>query len=203
MTASKSAPNPLAETTGDSAQAPSSASSSSVARETQVEESDLSDEILSYLPALRAYGRSLTKDANEADDLLQETLLKALANTHRFQRGTNLRAWLFTIERNTFYSDYRRRKRESPGEADPENMLETGANQEWSMKMEAVKGALSQLPNDQRDALVLVGGLGLSYEEAAEICGCPLGTIKSRVNRGRAGLLKLLDVESQEDYLRG
>lgn len=163
---------------------------------------NLEDEILTLLPTLRAYARSLTKNANDADDLLQETLMKALANVRRFERGTNLRAWLFTIERNTFYSEYRRRKRESLSEADLDRMSGSNGDQEWSMELGAVKGALNELPCDQRDAVVLVGGIGLSYEEAAEICGCPLGTIKSRVNRGRAGLLKLLQAESREGYLK-
>lgn len=159
------------------------------------------DEILALLPALRAYAQSLTRNANDADDLLQETLTKALANVHRFKRGTNLRAWLFTIERNTFYSEYRRRRREFPSNADPDGVSGANGSQEWSIELDAVKEALAELPCDQRDAVVMVGGIGLSYEEAAEVCGCPLGTIKSRVNRGRAGLLKLLQAKSPEAYL--
>lgn len=157
----------------------------------------LEEEILDLLPALRAYGLSLTKSPADADDLVQETLLKALANVHRFQRGTNLRAWLFTIERNTFYSEYRRRKREMPSEADPSDIIGSDGAQEWSVELDDVKGALAALPCDQRDAVVLVGGIGLSYEEAASICECPLGTIKSRVNRGRTGLQKILDRKSR------
>lgn len=159
------------------------------------------DEILTLLPVLRAYAQSLTRNANDADDLLQETLTKALANAHRFKRGTNLRAWLFTIERNTFYSEYRRRKREFPSAMDPDGVSGANGSQEWSIELDAVKDALAELPCDQRDAVVMVGGIGLSYEEAAEVCGCPLGTIKSRVNRGRAGLLKLLQAKSPEAYL--
>lgn len=158
---------------------------------------NLEEEILDLLPALRAYALSLTKSPTDADDLVQETLLKALANTHRFQPGTNLRAWLFTIERNTFYSEYRRRKREAPSEADPSEIIGTDGAQEWSAELDDVKGALAALPCDQRDAVVLVGGIGLSYEEAAAICDCPLGTIKSRVNRGRNGLQKILNRKSR------
>lgn len=157
----------------------------------------LEEEILDLLPALRAYGLSLARSPADADDLVQETLLKALANAHRFQRGTNLRAWLFTIERNTFYSEYRRRKREIPSEADLGGTIGDDGAQEWAMELDDVKGALAALPCDQRDAVVLVGGIGLSYEEAASICDCPLGTIKSRVNRGRTGLHKILEQKSR------
>lgn len=163
---------------------------------------DLNDEILTLMPALRAYARSLASSTSEADDLLQETLVKALANTHRFTPGTNLRAWLFTIQRNTFYTLHRKKAREYSGEVDPDTMLQSSASQEWTLKAKAVNEALNALPNDQREALVLVGGAGLSYEEAAAVCGCALGTIKSRVNRGRNGLLDILEVATHHDYLQ-
>lgn len=161
----------------------------------------LRDEILDLIPALRAFARSLTRDAAEADDLLQETLLKALASIHQFQKGTNLRAWLFTIERNTFYTKYRKRQREAPAPFDEMNGPRAQPEQYWSVKMKALHTAVQKLPPDQREALMLVGGAGMSYEEAAEICDCALGTIKSRVSRARCRVLELLDCESYEDFL--
>lgn len=158
-------------------------------------------QILELIPSLRAFARSLTKSPSEADDLLQETLVKALANIHQFAPGTNLRAWLFTIERNTFYTNYHRKRRESAVPVDDMYGISCQPSQEWSLKLKVVHTALQQLPNDQREALVLVGGAGLSYEEAAEICGCALGTIKSRVSRARTRLMELLKVDDDEEFL--
>lgn len=158
-------------------------------------------EILDLIPSLRAFARSLTRSPTEADDLLQETLLKALANIHQFSPGTNLRAWLFTIERNTFYTNYHRKRRETAVPVEEMHGVYSEPSQEWSLKLRTVHKALQRLPEDQREALVLVGGAGLSYDEAAEICGCALGTIKSRVSRARTRLLELLDVGKDENFL--
>jgi len=157
--------------------------------------------ILELVPALRAFAMSLTRNASDADDLVQETLMKALAAVDQLQPNSNLKAWLFTIERNTYYTIYRRRRRES-GRA-LEDLRERGCepSQEWSLKLKAIHGAIEQLPLDQKEALMLVGGAGMSYEEAAEICGCALGTIKSRINRGRSRLLQLLDSDSHREWL--
>lgn len=164
----------------------------------------LQREVLEFMPALRAFARSLTRNRTEADDLVQETLLKALSNIDKFDPGTNLRAWLFTILRNTYYTEIRKRRRESDGlsvlSQQDSNM---GPSQEWSMTLNSLKDALAQLPDDQREALVLVGAAGLSYEEAAEVCGCALGTIKSRVNRARAKLLVLMGAEATGDVVEG
>ncbi len=165
------------------------------------EPSELRSEILELIPALRAFARSLTRDAAEADDLLQETLVKALASIHQFRPGTNLRAWLFTIERNTFYTNYRKRRREAVSDLDETNGPSNRPEQDWTLKMRALHSAVQGLPPDQREALMLVGGAGMSYEEAATICNCALGTIKSRVSRARCRLLELLEVESYEDFL--
>lgn len=164
--------------------------------------SDLHDEVLDVLPSLKAYARSLTRSSVEADDLLQETLTKALAASRQFTPGTNLRAWLFTIQRNTFYSDCNRRRREATSIYQSMPSQYSEGNQEWSLKMRAVRAALAELPREQEEALVLVAGSGVSYEEAAEICGCSIGTIKSRINRGRCRLLYLLQVNSHGEYLR-
>ncbi|TCT03922.1 sigma-70 family RNA polymerase sigma factor [Aquabacter spiritensis] len=165
---------------------------------------DLRAQVLELMPALRAFGRSLTRNRTEADDLVQETLLKALSNIDKFDPGTNLRAWLFTILRNTYYTEIRKRRRESDGistlSQQDSNM---GPGQEWSVTLRSLKEALELLPSDQREALVLVGAAGLSYEEAAEVCGCALGTIKSRVNRARAKLLVLMGANETADVVEG
>lgn len=157
--------------------------------------------IVELLPALRAFARSLTRNPAEADDLLQETLVKALDKIHQFTPGTNMKAWLFTIERNVFYSRYRKRCREGGQVAEDAIELSCEPEQEWMMKMKAMHRALDQLPEDQREVLVLVSGAGLSYVKAAEVCGCALGTIKSRVSRARARLLTLLQVKNQAEFL--
>jgi len=164
----------------------------------------LRSQVLEFLPALRAFARSLTRNRTEADDLVQETLLKALSNIDRFDPGTNLRAWLFTILRNTYYTDMRKRRRENEGlSALAQQDSNVGPSQEWSMTLQSLQDALGQLPDDQREALVLVGAAGLSYEEAAEVCGCALGTIKSRVNRARTKLLALMGAEATADVVEG
>jgi len=157
---------------------------------------DWRNEITQLIPALRAFAWSLSRNRSDADDLVQETLAKALTNRDRFEPGTNLRAWLFTILRNTYYSNALRRRREIRDETGAYAMsLACPPMQDWSLAMRALQAALAELPDDHRDALILVGGAGFSYEEAAEVCGCALGTIKSRVNRARAKLLKLMDVK--------
>ncbi|MBV9509739.1 MAG: sigma-70 family RNA polymerase sigma factor, partial [Caulobacteraceae bacterium] len=112
----------------------------------------------------------------------------------RFEPGTNLRAWMFTIRRNTYYTSAARRRREVSDESGKYSAaLTAAANQDWSVTLHALEAALQQLPAEHREALVLVGAAGMTYEEAAEICGCALGTIKSRVNRARARLLKIME----------
>lgn len=165
---------------------------------------DLRTQVLEFLPALRAFARSLTRNRTEADDLVQETLLKALSNIDKFDPGTNLRAWLFTILRNTYYTEIRKRRRENEGMgALAQQDTNIGPSQEWSATLTSLKDALAQLPDDQREALVLVGAAGLSYEEAAEVCGCALGTIKSRVNRARQKLLVLMGADDTADVVAG
>lgn len=154
------------------------------------------DELLAAIPALRAFAISLTGKPDRADDLVQETLLKAWAGMQSFQPGTNFRAWLFTILRNVFYSQYRKRKHEvEDGEGYHAARMATAPEQNGHMDFEDFRLALAKLPIDQREALILIGASGLSYEEAAEICNCALGTIKSRVNRARVRLVELLGLE--------
>jgi len=160
------------------------------------------DEVVGLIPALRAFAWSLSRNGSDADDLVQDTLIKAWSNRDKFEPGTNLRAWLFTILRNTYYTNVLRRRREVRDEqGEYASMLKTPATQDWTVAVRSLQVALQQLPEEHREALILVGAAGLSYEEAADICGCALGTIKSRVNRARARLLKILDAEDASDVM--
>ncbi|HEX7884387.1 MAG TPA: sigma-70 family RNA polymerase sigma factor [Phenylobacterium sp.] len=160
------------------------------------------DEVVGLIPALRAFAWSLSHNGSDADDLVQDTLIKAWSNRDKFEAGTNLRAWLFTILRNTYYTNVLRRRREVRDEqGEYASMLRSPPTQDWSLAMSALQAALQQLPVEHREALILVGAAGLSYEEAAEICGCALGTIKSRVNRARARLLKIMDADEPADVM--
>lgn len=151
-------------------------------------------------PALRAFAWSLARNPADADDLVQETLAKAWSSRDRFEPGTNLRAWLFTILRNSWYSTAARRRREVADEDGRHAArLTAEGNQEWSVELEALRAALDDLPPTHREAVVLVGAAGLSYEEAAEIAGCALGTIKSRVNRARNRLAEALEMPRGEE----
>ena len=151
-------------------------------------------DLVALIPQMRAFARSLARDAALADDLAQDALAKAWGNRTSFSAGTNLKAWTFMILRNIFYSDARRAWRSTS--LDPEvaaNTLLANDDATASLDLEDLRQALHHLPPTQREALILVGAGGLSYEEVAEICGCPVGTIKSRVSRGRASLEALLE----------
>jgi RNA polymerase sigma-70 factor (ECF subfamily) len=161
---------------------------------TSAPEPELREALLAAVPSLRAFAISLSGQVDRADDLVQDTILRALSNLHRFERGTNLNAWLFTILRNLFHSEYRKRRREVE---DPDGSyagrLKVQPEQGSRLDFEDFRTALAKLPSDQREALLLVGASGFSYEEAASICGCAVGTIKSRVNRARFRLASLLN----------
>jgi RNA polymerase sigma-70 factor (ECF subfamily) len=163
-------------------------------------EPDLREALLGAVPSLRAFAISLSGHIDRADDLVQDTLLRALANIDRFERGTNLNAWLFTILRNLFHSEYRKRRREVE---DPDGgyaaTLRSAPDQHSHLDFEDLRAALAKLPPDQREALLLVGAQGFSYEDAAGICGCAVGTVKSRVNRARKRLAELMFVEGFDD----
>src|ERR1700710_1079880 len=161
----------------------------------------LRDDILASVPSLRAFAISLSGNGDRADDLVQETLLRALANIDSFQPGSNLPAWLFTILRNLFRSDYRKRRREvEDADGSYAKTLKTQPAQSAHLEFEEFRVALDKLPQDQREALILVGASGFSYEDAAAICGCAVGTIKSRVNRARSKLSALLYVDGTDDF---
>jgi RNA polymerase sigma-70 factor (ECF subfamily) len=153
-------------------------------------------ELIELLPSLRAFARSLAHNPAQADDLVQDTLVKALANVDRFEPGTNLRAWLFTILRNHYYSQLRKSKREiEDTDGKFAARLSSRPEQDGSVDLEDFKVAFAQLAPDHREVLTLVGASGCSYEEAASICGCAVGTIKSRVNRARKKLSEMLGLD--------
>lgn len=152
--------------------------------------------IMALVPNLRAFAISLTRNGDRADDLVQETILRAWAKNRMFVRGTNLNAWLFTILRNAYYSEYRKRAREvkDDGGISAARLTSLPAQQD-RLNLQDLWSALDRIPVEQREALILVGAESLSYDEAAAICGCAVGTVKSRVNRGRNRLAELLDYE--------
>jgi RNA polymerase sigma-70 factor (ECF subfamily) len=161
----------------------------------------LKDGMLALLPNLRAFALSLCGDPERADDLVQETLLKAWDHIDSFEPGTNLRAWLFTILRNTFLSEMRKKRREvADADGAVAERVPTIPAQQGHVDLEDMRKALDLLPSAQREAVVLVGVSGMSYEEAAEIARCAVGTIKSRVNRGRLKLAEILGLELNESF---
>ena len=160
---------------------------------------DPREAILEHVPALRAFARSLAGNEALADDLVQDTLLKAWSRFELYTEGTNLRAWLFTILRNAFYSLRRKRAREV---ADSSGAL-TGAlaskpDHDGRLALADFAAAFAELPDEQREVLILVGALGFSVEEAAQTCGCAPGTVKSRANRGRRALAEKLRLDAGE-----
>ncbi|MCB1427366.1 MAG: RNA polymerase sigma factor [Brucellaceae bacterium] len=157
--------------------------------------------MLAALPNLRAFAVSLTGKHDKADDLVQETIMKAWSKQHLFQPGSNMNAWLFTILRNEFYSQMRKRGREiQDSDGLFTERMSVHPAQYGALDLQDFRAALDQLPADQREAIILVGASGFAYEEAAEICGCAIGTIKSRVNRARNRLAELLSVSGEGDY---
>ncbi|MCB8840159.1 sigma-70 family RNA polymerase sigma factor [Aurantimonas sp. VKM B-3413] len=157
---------------------------------------DFKDLLLATIPSLRAYAYGLARgDASRADDLTQATLVKAWGCQASFEPGTNLTAWLFTILRNEFYDQLRQSRREVADiGGEMAGRLTVRASQEGALDLSDFHTALATLPVDHREALILVGASGFSYEEAAEICGCPAGTMKSRVSRARDRLAQLLQL---------
>jgi RNA polymerase sigma-70 factor (ECF subfamily) len=157
------------------------------------------DELLVHIPSLRAFAVSLSGQLDRADDLVQETLVKAWRNLDSFTEGTNMRAWLFTILRNVYISEIRRRRREVQ---DTDGAFAEGVavapQQNGHMDLVDFRKALNDLPNEQREALVLIGAAEFSYEEAAEIAGCAVGTVKSRVNRARTALARRLNLDAAD-----
>lgn len=156
--------------------------------------------MLSAIPQLRAFAVSLCRDRDYAEDLVQETLLRACNSIARFEPDTNMTAWLITILRHQFYAEYRKRRREiADADGIYADTLVTHPTQLACTEYGELRRALDKLPGEMRDAIMLIAGSGASYDEAARICGCAVGTIKSRVHRARARLAELLAVESAAD----
>jgi len=163
---------------------------------------DVTEDVVQLIPTLRGYARALTRWSGEADDLVQETLVKAIANQSRFEPGTNLRAWLFTIMRNTFRSNIAKRRRERPGSADCASLQPvTQSSNETYIAGQRVFRAITTLPEPYREILMLVIVTGESYENAAVICKCAVGTVKSRVHRGRRMVIDELGAPTFRDIL--
>lgn len=163
----------------------------------------LSDDLIAFIPGLRAFAVSLSGNRTNADDLVQETLVKAWDKLDTFERGSNLRAWLFRILRNTYYSDLRKRRNESShADGVPVEELAAKAEQPGYVELQEFRAALNQVCAERREALILVGAVGLSYREAAQICGCEPGTVKSRVSRARAELADLLKLERKTEPVK-
>ncbi|UJW75175.1 sigma-70 family RNA polymerase sigma factor [Rhizobium sp. SL42] len=156
-------------------------------------------DVVDLIPALRAFARTFCQKPEEADDLVQETLMKALANLDKFEPGTRLKSWIFTIMRNTFCTRIKKSSRESIGLPDAIAAgLVTEASQDWVVQADEVRRALERLPAHHREILVLIVMLGERYEDAAVICGCAVGTIKSRLNRAREQLRRELGETDQD-----
>lgn len=155
----------------------------------QDHEATFQRDLVAAIPHLRAFARSLCNDPTQADDLAQEALAKAWKARDSFEPGTSIKAWTFMILRNQFYSEKRRSWRSTPLEAEvAENTLVANDDPTVPMELLELRAALAKLPDDQREALILVGAGGMAYEEAAQVCQCAVGTIKSRVSRARRAL---------------
>ena len=162
---------------------------------------DQRTELLAAIPHLRAFAISLVGNLNDADDLVQDTVARGLANLSRFEPGTNLRAWLFTILRNLFYSNFRRRRHEVEDvDGAYAEKLAVAPAQAGHLDLADLQTALARLSPEQREAILLIGAEGMTYEEAAKVCGVVVGTIKSRVNRARNRLAELMHANPAEDF---
>jgi RNA polymerase sigma-70 factor (ECF subfamily) len=151
------------------------------------------NDLLAMIPLMRGFARLLCRDSTQADDLTQDALVSALKHQGAFTAGTNLKAWLFAIVRNQFYSDRRRSWRNVPlDQTLAEETLEAVSNPMAALELEDVRSAMHQLSHEQREALILIAVAGLPYDAAALICGCAQGTIKSRVSRARQRLEEIL-----------
>ncbi|PST19305.1 RNA polymerase subunit sigma [Rhizobium sp. JAB6] len=153
----------------------------------------LDAELIELIPALRNFARRFYASPNDIDDLVQETIVKALANLDKFEEGTRLKSWLFTIMRNAFCTRFGLAKRERAGLGEaPDYRISVQPHQEWTVRGHELETAIAKLPERYRTAIEVVFIQGVSYEEAAKQFGCPIGTIKSRVNRARERIVNQL-----------
>ncbi len=157
---------------------------------------DICKKIEEEIPRLRRYARALTRDVNGADDLVQDCLTRALSKVHLWQEGTDLRAWLFTILHNQYVNHVRRAVREGSavGLSDTEPLLTSAPNQGKRLELRDLERAIAKLPEEQRSVLLLVGLEGMRYEEVATVLDVPVGTIRSRLSRGREMLRQLMGI---------
>lgn len=158
------------------------------------EAGDPKQQLVASIPKLRAFAISLCGRSSRVDDLVQETLIRAWANIASFEPGTNMGAWLFTILRNEYYAEFRKRRREvADSDGEHAAKLASAPTQEAHMHFLDFREAFARLADDHREALILVSASGLSYADAAGVCGCAVGTMKSRVSRARSRLAELLE----------
>lgn len=156
-------------------------------------------DILDCLPNLRAYARALARNIDQADDLVQDAIVRALAAANQYRPGTNFKGWIFTILRNGYFNELRRNRGFiRPVEAADLEVYSTPADQQAGLEFDDFHRVFSLLPAEQREALVLIGAEGYAYGEAAAICNCPIGTIKSRVGRARGELKRMIDLGGSE-----
>ena len=160
---------------------------------------DPRDQLIEHLGPMRAFALNLTRNAALADDMVQDAVVKAWTHMDTFEEGTNMRAWLFTILRNTYYSHHRKARREvADVDGAYAKKLAQKPDHDGRLQLMDFEDAFTQLTDEQREALTLVGAEGFSYEDAADMCGVAVGTIKSRVNRGRARLAELMGLDEHE-----
>ena len=165
----------------------------------EAEDHAFKTDLVKLIPHLRAFARTLCGDATAADDLAQDAMVKAWDARASFQMGTNMKAWTFMILRNQFYSEKRRSWRSTQLDQEAaERTLVAVDDPEAPVALDELRLGLAMLPAEQREALILVGAGGFAYEEAAEICGCAVGTVKSRVSRARKALHSILEDGSYE-----
>jgi RNA polymerase sigma-70 factor (ECF subfamily) len=159
------------------------------------------EDLINIIPSLRAFALSLCGSRDKADDLVQEALMKAWDKQDAFQPGTHFKAWMFTILRNHYYSQHRKARREvSDSDGLLTERLCVHPEQQGHVDLRELQEALKKLPDQQREALILVTAEGLSYEEAATVCDCAIGTVKSRVSRARIRLAELLQLTTSSEY---
>lgn len=155
---------------------------------------DMQWRIEAEIPRLRRYARALARDVAAADDLVQDCLARALGKLHLWQEGTDLRAWLFTILHNQYVNQVRRAVREGAavGLSETEPMLTRAPHQSQNLELRDLEKAIAKLPEEQRSVILLVGLEGMRYEEVAEVLDVPVGTVRSRLSRGREALRRLI-----------
>ena len=164
-------------------------------------EMDPKDELISLIPNLRGFAMSLARNRATADDVMQDTIMKAWASIDKFERGSNMKAWLFTILRNTYYTRHRKMKREvADVDGAFSSLLSVKPDHDGRLQLRDFRSAFETLPLEQREALMLIGAQGFSYEEAAATTGVAVGTVKSRVNRARAALVDMMDMDNSTDF---